>query len=360
MKASDKVTVKDIAQRMGISLSTVNKALTGKSGISEKRRMEVIEAAKEMGYEVNHVAQSLSRKPMNIGVIIPSGWQQYFSPIEEGMKNALDSLHHSNVNGEFFRVDKSEDVRMAFDQLTGKGADIIIYCPSLIALDGRTLAYAADCKTPIMLAGADCASLKSVCTVSIDTELSGKMAADFLNISLHGKGNVAVLMGSKLMDTHVSKTIAFIERACALGLSVIDVHETGDDTKTISDCVRRTYEKCPNLGGIYVATGSVKPIAEFFTDKPVDARPQIIATDIYEDVREGMQNGTITASLFQNQVLMGRLAIECAYKYLVEKSSYCVSSNTLPRRFFVTPHLFLPSNLECFVSDDGNDYRTEG
>ena len=82
----EKVTVKDIASRMGISLSTVNKALTGKTGISEARRAEVIAVAKEMGYVVNHVAQSLSRKPMHMGIVIPSDWQQYFSPVEYGMK----------------------------------------------------------------------------------------------------------------------------------------------------------------------------------------------------------------------------------------------------------------------------------
>ena len=64
-----RVTVKDIASRMGISLSTVNKALTGKPGVSEERRAEVVAVAKEMGYVVNHMAQSLSRKPIHIGIV---------------------------------------------------------------------------------------------------------------------------------------------------------------------------------------------------------------------------------------------------------------------------------------------------
>ncbi|MBQ8551693.1 MAG: sugar ABC transporter substrate-binding protein [Clostridia bacterium] len=359
MKATGKVTVKDIAQRMGVSLSTVNKALTGKSGISEKRRAEVIAAAREMGYEVNHVAQSLSRKPINIGIIIPGGWQQYFAPIEQGMRYELEQLYQSNVGGEFCHIENSSDIAEALSLFENDAYDIIIYCPSLINVDERTAAIAADCKTPIMLVGADCSSLKSVCTVSIDTELSGKMAADFLNIPLGGSGKVAVLMGSKLLDTHISKTIAFIERACELGLSVTDVHETGDDPDTMARCIKRTYEKCPDLGGIYVATGSVKPIVEFFADKPREARPYIVATDVYDDVRDGMKRGAVAATVFQNQVLMGRLAIDCAYRYLVEKSSYSVTERKLSKRLYVTPHLFLPSNLDCFTSDDGNDYRKE-
>lgn len=359
MKASGKVTVKDIAQRMGISLSTVNKALTGKSGISEKRRAEVIAAAREMGYEVNHVAQSLSRKPMNIGIIIPSGWQHYFAPIEQGMRDELQALNQSNVGGEFRHIKNTAEVGEALSYFDDNGFDMIIYCPSLILVDEKTSMLAADCETPIMTVGADCTSIKSVCTVSIDSELSGKMAADFLNIPLRGKGNVAVLMGSKLLDTHISKTIAFIERACELGLAVTDVHETGDDPEIMSQCIKRTYEKCRELGGVYVATGSVKPIVEFFADKPKFERPYIVATDVYDDVRECMHRGEVAATVFQNQVLMGKLAIDSAYRYLVEKNSYSITDNKLARRLYVTPHLFLPSNLDCFTSDDGNDYRKE-
>ena len=92
------------AKELNISLSTVHKALTGKPGISEQRRGEIIALAKEMGYEVNHVAQALSRKPIKIGVLIPSDWQQYFAPIKEGMEKALSNLSHSNVSGEILLV----------------------------------------------------------------------------------------------------------------------------------------------------------------------------------------------------------------------------------------------------------------
>ena len=48
-----KVSVKDIAEELNISLSTVHKALTGKGGISEARRKEVLDMAKRMGYDLN-------------------------------------------------------------------------------------------------------------------------------------------------------------------------------------------------------------------------------------------------------------------------------------------------------------------
>ena len=63
------VTIKDIASRLNVSLSTVNKALTGKSGVGEECRARVIATAEEMGYTVNHAAQTLSRRRLVIGVV---------------------------------------------------------------------------------------------------------------------------------------------------------------------------------------------------------------------------------------------------------------------------------------------------
>ena len=359
MKASGKVTVKDISQRLGVSLSTVNKALTGKPGISEKRREEILLAAKEMGYVVNHVAQSLSRKPMKLGVIIPSGWRQYFSPMEEGMGLELQRLMQSNVSGEFVHIDCSANIIPAFERLKEEKVDLIIYCPSLIDMDGAACEYISELRIPIMLAGADCRSVKSVCTVSIDSELSGRMAADFLSVPMRRCGKVAVLMGSKKLDTHISKAVAFVERAAELGLFVTDVCETEDDPDIIAHCVNRIYENNPDVGGIYVATGSVKSAVECFSGMPEAERPFIVATDVCDDVRCAMKRGEVIATVFQNQVLMGRLAIEYAYEYLVKANSYGVSTSTLPKRVYVAPHLFLPSNLDCFGADDGNDYRIE-
>ena len=355
MKSSGKVTVKDIAQKLNVSLSTVNKALTGKSGISEKRRREIIDAAEEMGYEVNHIAQALSRKPINIGIIIPENWKNYFSPIENGMKKELSRLSNSNVNGEFIYITQTSDILPALMHFTNTKTDLIIYCPSLIALDDAVTEYIANgiCP-PVMLAGADCDRIKSVCTTSIDSSLSGKMAADFLSLLMNRKGNVAVLMGSSLLDTHVKKANEFAKRASSLGLSVSAVHETGDDPQVMADCIRKTLEKT-DLGGIYVATGNVKSVAECFGK----VCPYIVATDIYDDVIEYMSQGKVSCTIFQNQALMGKLAIEYAYNYIVEKSSYRVCSAPLASKIYVTPHLFLPSNLDNFGNDDGNDYRIE-
>ncbi len=44
-------TIKDIADRLGVSVSTVSKGLNGGRDISEQLRQSILETAVEMGYE---------------------------------------------------------------------------------------------------------------------------------------------------------------------------------------------------------------------------------------------------------------------------------------------------------------------
>lgn len=54
------VTIIDIADRLNISKSTVSRALTGSSGVSEKTRELVLNTAKEMNYSANVYARNLA------------------------------------------------------------------------------------------------------------------------------------------------------------------------------------------------------------------------------------------------------------------------------------------------------------
>lgn len=64
------VTIYDIAKVTGHSAPTVSKALTGTGTLSAKTREKIVAVAKEMGYEPNIAARTLSTKKSNlIGVI---------------------------------------------------------------------------------------------------------------------------------------------------------------------------------------------------------------------------------------------------------------------------------------------------
>ncbi|RKX55926.1 MAG: LacI family transcriptional regulator, partial [Thermotoga sp.] len=68
----NKITLKVIAEKLGVSISTVSRALTGKPGVSKGLRDKIIATAKNLGYYPDVTATGLRRgKTMTIGVLLP-------------------------------------------------------------------------------------------------------------------------------------------------------------------------------------------------------------------------------------------------------------------------------------------------
>jgi LacI family transcriptional regulator len=71
-------TIREVAQSLGLSITTVSRALDGYPDVSQATRLRVIKAAQEMGYVPNRAARQLRRKRTDtIGYILPSGMSRF-------------------------------------------------------------------------------------------------------------------------------------------------------------------------------------------------------------------------------------------------------------------------------------------
>lgn len=94
-----KVTICDIARELGVSPSTVGRALDGTGRIGEKTRKRVMEAASRMGYKPSLVAKSLaSNKTCSLGVVMPMLGDTAFSTMLNGIENvAYDAGYNITI-----------------------------------------------------------------------------------------------------------------------------------------------------------------------------------------------------------------------------------------------------------------------
>jgi len=85
---SHPATIKDIAKALGISVSTVSRALKDHPDISEKTRLMVKEMAEKLQYKPNALALSLrSNRSNTIGVIVPEIVHHFFSTVISGIED---------------------------------------------------------------------------------------------------------------------------------------------------------------------------------------------------------------------------------------------------------------------------------
>ncbi len=96
------VTIKDIARRVGKSITTVSRALGGYDDVSPETRKLVLQVAQELGYEPNITARQLQkRRTDTIALILPPIKPRFSDPffsefssgiVEEISKHSLDLL----------------------------------------------------------------------------------------------------------------------------------------------------------------------------------------------------------------------------------------------------------------------------
>ena len=90
------VTITDIARALGVTPSTVSRALSGSPRVKEETRRAVLQAAEEMGYERNVLASNLRRGRSDIvGIIVPRIYREFFSQVIGGAESILNAAGYS-------------------------------------------------------------------------------------------------------------------------------------------------------------------------------------------------------------------------------------------------------------------------
>lgn len=88
-------TMKDIAEKFGVSVSTVSRALNGSERVSKDKRDAICLYAKEHDFYPNNIAKSLrnsKREPVKlIGVIVPELTHYYFASVLTGIEEAASA-----------------------------------------------------------------------------------------------------------------------------------------------------------------------------------------------------------------------------------------------------------------------------
>lgn len=75
-------TLKDVAEKSGVTVTTVSRMLNGRGYVSDKTKKKIKQAMKELNYQPNALARALSLKKSDfIGLIVPSASHMFFCKI---------------------------------------------------------------------------------------------------------------------------------------------------------------------------------------------------------------------------------------------------------------------------------------
>ncbi|MEM8860257.1 MAG: LacI family DNA-binding transcriptional regulator, partial [Chloroflexota bacterium] len=96
MAIEEKITIHDIAQMAGVSISTVSRVLNNNTSVREGSRLAVLEAVQKLNYQPNIFASGLAGgRSKTVGVITQYVASPFFDLILKGiMEEMTDSEYH--------------------------------------------------------------------------------------------------------------------------------------------------------------------------------------------------------------------------------------------------------------------------
>jgi LacI family transcriptional regulator len=184
-----RATIKDIAEKAGVSITTVSLVLNGKElRIAAGTKKKIIQIANDLNYRPNKLAVGLITKKTNtIGLIVPDISNSFFGELAKGAEHEAANCNYniilSNTN------DKPDKDLEYMNILLDRGIDGIIMVPSTNSVDEnakKCFHLMEQCQKPFVLV--DRIKLGDKYTgVSIDHEVGGYMATKFLIENGHTK-----------------------------------------------------------------------------------------------------------------------------------------------------------------------------
>ncbi len=345
--------IKEIAQALGVSIGTVDRALHGRSGISPLTRTRVLNMAQTLGYRPNVAARYLRlKRKMNVSVHLPREIAFFFDALQQGIVEA-SAPFASTVNITFRTVRRlGECEGELFREALEQKANGIIVAPGHPAELRTWIQKAARQHIPVVCVATDAPKTERLTAVAADAYTAGSMVAECLLRVVRSPSSVLIVTGDLSTVDHSEKVRGFQEflgQGTRLSIGpIIEAHDDPGEAYTrVCECLRRD----PEIRAIYVATANSLPVLRALDEAVGERSLSVITTDLFPELIPYIRDGRIVATVSQRPHTQGRMAFGALYQFLID-------GTCPPARLRLAPHLVSRSNLqlelEIMASQSGN------
>lgn len=340
------VGLQGIADALGVSRGTVDRALHNRSGVNPRTKRRVLRAAQRLGYRPNLAARYLSsKKRLTVGVALPLEVAFFYDDIREGIFEAasvyeplgVKILHRTYKRFGEHEVEAIRDLMQ--EDIRG-----LVISP---AYPNRLRPYideGARRNLPVVCVATDAPETKRLTTVSVDPLVCGALAGELMGYFLRPGGNVVVFIGMHATVDHEQKLRGFrssLRAFCPEG-KIAAVVETHDEAMEAYQKCREILEQQQPVEGIYVSTANSLPVLRALEELGLTGKVRVICTDLFPALLSHIKSGAVAATIHQRPREQGRTAFHTLVRYLTEgvRPEPGISLN---------PAVVMRSNLELFT-----------
>jgi LacI family transcriptional regulator len=261
-------TLKDIAQKLNISVSTVSKALKDYDDVSQSTRAAVLKMVEKLNYIPNSVAVNLrTQRTKTIGVIIPTIVHQFFSKVIDGIMEEAEKHGYFVIT--VLSNEKLESEKKQLNLLQQKRVDGI-----LLSLSNETYRYdhietIIQNRTPIVMFDKISSKVVNCSKVVIDDQQAAYNAVNYLIEK--GYRRIAHFRGPLIPQISIDRFLgykrALLDNGIPFDSSLVYICEKNDDFKDGYDKGINLLNEHDDVDAIFtitdvVAAGLIKCLLE--------------------------------------------------------------------------------------------------
>jgi LacI family transcriptional regulator len=341
-----RVLLQDLADALGLSMGTVDRALHNRPGVNPMTRAKVVQMAKTMGYRPNLAARALaSKRRMRIAAIMPRDPHGFFSEVADGIREVARAFEGAGVQVElhecpWLKEGEAEVIEAAVDD----GVNGLIIAPGSPEAVRSAIRKASRKNIPAVCVSSDAPGTERLTVVLTDPGSCGATAAELLGRVLWGKGGVAVVTGSVEIATHTEildgfRTALADEFPDMRLCSVVEAHDNAEEAyaKTLD-----MFAAGAPVAGLYVSTSNSIAVLRALDTLGLTGKVVVVTMDLFPALSHRIQDGAVLASIHQRPHNQGRQAFLALYRFLTE--GICP-----PSQMLFPPHVVMRGNLKGFL-----------
>lgn len=273
-------SIKDVANKAGVSISTVSNVINGKRYVSDELSVKVHKAIKELNYEADLIARSLKNsKSMTIGVIITSLSRVFIPQIINGMQKAAETYGYHLIiyaTNDDFEKEKKYLRLLVNSRVDGIIIDTVAdikdeeYYRSLSSL------HKGDKRIPVVSIERNLSEY-AVYSIYANNSRGAYLATEHL--ILMGCKSIAHISGPENIEMVLYRTKGYEDALEKYGLNQSGNYTESGDFSPASGyrAVKRLVENGVSFDGIFadndqMAIGAIKALREFDIRIPEDVK----------------------------------------------------------------------------------------
>lgn len=319
-------TMKELAEYVGVSVSTVSRVLNGSTRISKDTRQRVLEAARLLNFSPNPMAKSLRLGTTNtIALMIPSIQNLMFPSIVRGVEDAARRHGYMVV-----LCNTDEDVtteRDYIERLKNRWVDGFIVC-SMLPTSSHILQLRQD-DFPCVLISRRYGD--EVDAITVDNETAGYDATRYLIDSGHKR--IALVLGREELNVYRDRYIGYQQALADAGIPYDDelvLRETLEGTQSIDSQIEQMVQALGLPDAIF-ASSDPKAIIVLRSLARLGIKvPEEVSVLGFDNIELASQLSPPLSTVAQPLYHMGELAA----KRLITQIAYKKEHGVLPPPIF--------------------------